>query len=351
MKRAIFLCLVVLGTVFAGCHSDDDTWGDWKKAETPFGGVPRVGAVSFTIDKVVYAGLGMDVDNKLLTDFWKRSADGGWYKIETPFPSVANGGRIGASAFVLNGKAYVGLGYQPQLTAGQNKLFLNDFYEFNPVDETWTKIADCTLTPRRDAVAFVLNNIAYVGSGAEESDKVTNDFRSFDGTTWKDAGTAGEKRRGGTAFVIDGFAYVCLGYSSGSALAVDMMRFDGTTWTAMPHKLADISDDDFDDDYNQIPRAYAVSFVSNLMGDPRAYIATGTNGSLTKTCWEYSPKTDRWDEMTSLPARANGRVQGIGYVVDDYGYIALGGSGFDIPQFDDIWIFDPRIEEDDKNDY
>lgn len=348
MKRVFFLCLVVFGIVFAGCHSDDDTWGDWSKAE-PFGGVPRAGAVCFKIGDVVYAGLGYDTDAKLLKDFWKRTPDGSWKQIANEFIGDA---RYGASAFVLDGKAYVGLGFRPEQAGDVVKKYYNDFYEFDPATELWVAVESCPCTPRRDAVAFTLGDNGYVGCGAEEKDKVTNDFYAFNKSskTWTPIGTAGEKRRGGTAFVIGDAAYICLGYISGSALAVDMMKFDGQKWTAL-NKLADISDDGFDDDYAQIPRAYAISFVSSLSGKPKGYIATGTNGSNTRTCWEFDPSEDRWDEMTPLPARASGRVQAIGYVVDDFGYFSLGGSSLDLPAYDDTWKFDPRIEEDDKNDY
>ena len=72
MKRVNFLCLVLLGLFFTACHSNDDTWGDWSRSFS-FGGFPRTGAVTFTIDDVVYVGLGfnilLDQQDKTLTDF------------------------------------------------------------------------------------------------------------------------------------------------------------------------------------------------------------------------------------------------------------------------------------------
>jgi len=40
--------LFVAGLFFAGCHSNDDEVGNWKKVES-FGGMGRLGAVSFVL--------------------------------------------------------------------------------------------------------------------------------------------------------------------------------------------------------------------------------------------------------------------------------------------------------------
>ena len=105
MKRVNFLCLVLLGLFFTACHSNDDTWGDWSRSFS-FGGFPRTGAVTFTIDDVVYVGLGfnilLDQQDKTLTDFWMYK-DRIWTQI-ADFPGE---GRYGAVAFVVDGKAYV----------------------------------------------------------------------------------------------------------------------------------------------------------------------------------------------------------------------------------------------------
>ena len=99
MKRVNFLCLVLLGLFFTACHSNDDTWGDWSRSFS-FGGFPRTGAVTFTIDDVVYVGLGfnilLDQQDKTLTDFWMYK-DRIWTQI-ADFPGE---GRYGAVAFVV----------------------------------------------------------------------------------------------------------------------------------------------------------------------------------------------------------------------------------------------------------
>ena len=121
MKRVNFLCLVLLGLFFTACHSNDDTWGDWSRSFS-FGGFPRTGAVTFTIDDVVYVGLGfnilLDQQDKTLTDFWMYKD-----RIWTQIADFPGGGRYGAVAFVVDGKAYVGTGYRPDQKTTTESVF------------------------------------------------------------------------------------------------------------------------------------------------------------------------------------------------------------------------------------
>ncbi len=50
--------LFVAGLFFAGCHSNDDEVGNWKKVES-FGGMGRLGAVSFVLGERAYVGTGI----------------------------------------------------------------------------------------------------------------------------------------------------------------------------------------------------------------------------------------------------------------------------------------------------
>lgn len=358
MKKGLILCLAVFGIVFAGCHSDDDLWGDWGKWD-PVAGSARVGAVSFKIGDEIFVGLGYDKDTEPLNTFYKSSDGRNWKTVK----SFEGKGRIGAVAFVLNGKAYVGTGYIPSKT-NVTKEYLKDFYCYDPVADSWTQVADMATDDgagRWQAVAFSVKNangkeFGIVGCGSTNSDKeYYNDFYTFDGTNWESLGSFGRKRRGGTAFVINNAAYVCTGFETGtSGLAPDMLKFDGNTWAWTElRKIVDATDDDFDDDYNTIQRAFAVSFVAKNDGVTRGYLATGTNGSLLKNCWEYNPGDDTWDEVNPLPSRMSPRVNAVSFTVGDYGFIALGSTSIAASeaQFDDVWRFVPTIDEDDKNDY
>lgn len=353
MKKGFLLCIAVFGLLFAGCHSSDDTLGDWEKV-APIRGAARAGAVSFKIGDYVYVGLGYDQDIFARLNF-VRSNDGISWEDVASFPGP---GRVGAVAFVLGKKAYVGTGYKPAVGGSTDKVFYKDFYCYDSETNTWSLLTkDFGGLERRNAIAFTLNvdgkEIGYIGCGSTNNDKeYLNDFWSFDGVIWKPETSHGRKRNGGTAFVIDNVAYMCLGYESGTQLAPDMLKFDGKTWTEL-RKIVDATDHEFDDDYGTIQRANAVSFVApNIVGEKRAYIATGIyNGSLMRNCWEYDPRTDSWDEVNPLPAQMPGRVAAIGFSIGNYGYVTLGGTNTDQGQFDDTWKFIPGIDEEEKNNF
>lgn len=354
MKKGFLLCIAVFGLLFAGCHSSDDTNGDWQKV-AQIKGVAASGAVTFKIGNEVYVGLGYDKDIDPVFAFVKSSDGVSWQDV-APFPEEF-GGRIGAVAFTIGTKAYVGTGYKPAVAGSTIKTFYKDFYCYDSETDSWSKISDdFGGEPRRNGIAFTLNvngqEIGYFGCGSTNNDKeYLNDFWSFDGTTFKSEDSHGRKRNGGTAFVIDNVAYICLGYESGTQLAPDMIKFDGTNWTEL-NKLTDATDQDFDDDYTTICRAHAVSFIAKVNGETRGYIATGVaNGTLTRYAWEYDPKIDRWDEVNQLPSRMSARVAGVGFSIGDYGYVTLGGTSTDYGAFDDTWRFVPGIEAEDKNDY
>lgn len=352
MKKGFLLCIAVFGLLFAGCHSSNDTYGDWEKV-APISGAARVGAVSFKIGDEIYVGLGYDQDNDPVLSFVK-TRDGVTWKTAADFPGT---GRMGGVAFVLGNKAYVGTGFRPAKGGSDADEFFKDFYCYDSETDSWTKLPDnFGGRERRNAIAFTLTKngkqVGYIGCGSTNRDKeFLNDYWSFDGATWTSEDSHGRKRNGGTAFVIDDIAYICLGYESQSQLASDMLKFDGTTWSEM-YKIVDATDEGFDDDYTTIRRAYAVSFTADQNGETRGYIATGVNGSsLIGNCWEYDPKSDRWDEVNSLPAYMPGRVGAIGYSTGTYGFVTLGGTAIGQANFDDTWRFTPGIDEDDQNDY
>lgn len=356
MKQVSFLFLVVFGLLVAACSSNNDTWGDWGKAPE-FGGDPRTGAVSFQIGDKVYVGLGYGKIGKTeteLRDLWKLQ-DGLWSKVDS-FPGH---GRVGAVAFMVGTKAYVGTGYQLK-TNVQDEKFYSDFYEFDTATDTWNKtpITNFPGDPRRDATGFTFGGLGYVGMGSVYGGSVKKDLYTYDGTTWREIGFPGDSRRGGSAMVFKDFVVICLG-TSPAANRTDVWKFTpgaSEPWVQMLPLVDQDNDRVFDDDYAQIPRAYAVTFVSSKRDNvERGYAVTGatSTSSTTRICWEYNPQSDRWEKVTDLINPILSRQQAVGYVLNGFGYFTTGSSGFDSGSngFNDTWRFNPAIEEDDYNDY
>ena len=313
------------------------------------------------------------------TDFKKYNLnDGTWTDVPDNFPGK---GRHGAVAFVAEkgGKtyAYVGLGYisanQIQGSDGtaeiRAKEYLKDFYRFDPTDNSWTKIEDFPGEARRDAVAFTLDNYGYVGTGRADKALLFKDFYCFDPETetWntEELGFKGDQRYGASAFVVNGAAYVCLG-AKGSGYAQDVIKCTPlgggkVAWDNM-QALTDKPGVKQDKDYDRIPRAFAVSFISNKGndGESYAYIATGT-GNNPSTVWKYNHKKDQWHQMEDLAPSAGNVVGAVSFVADGYGYYTTGGTSIDPIDANSssstryftnsTWRFIPDVKETRRNDY
>lgn len=249
--------LLLAISTMQSCKSDDDTSddyvGNWVR-RSDFEGNTRSNAVSFTIGNYAFVGLGQNSDEDLL-DFWQYDPDADfWTKVDS-FPGMA---RRAAVAFVVDGKGYVGTGYN-----SEQDLELNDFWQFDPESTSgnqWKQVADFVGTPRYSAVAFGVNGKGYVGTGYDGN--WLKDFYEYDpaSDTWEQiVSLGGSKREDAVAFVIGDNAYVGTGRNNG-AYVYDFWQFDSgsKTWNSM-------LDLDEDDDYT-IARHGAIAFSLNGYG-------------------------------------------------------------------------------------
>ncbi len=332
-SKVLLLCSL-MALVFVGCENDDDgsdDIGNWVE-ESSFNGNSRYDAVTFTIGDKGYLFGGYDGDDyyndiwtyDLITDSWSQLAfteDADFVRTST-FPGVARRAAVG---FSLNGKGYVGTGYD-----GDDEL--NDFYEFDPATNTWTQIASLPTSPRYGAVGFSINGKGYVGTGYDGSQQ--KDFYSYDPTTntWEEViGFGGEKRQDASVFVINDVAYIGTGLDNG-ALTDDFYSFDGTTWT----ELADMEDED----ESAIGLYDGVGFTI----DGKGYFATGISTGISNTVWEYTPATDSWEQTeTTFQGNARQGASAFTFSDADRGFALMGRSG--TFNFDDVWEFKPEEEE------
>ncbi len=128
----------------------------------PFKGVSRQGAVSFVINDVVYIGLGMERSTRCLNDFWKFDPNDNVWKKIADFPGAP---RRNAQSFVIDGKAYVGTGLE-YLTPRSKLKFYKDFYQYDPIANKWTEIAEFPGLKRSRSSSFVLNSEGYICGGS-----------------------------------------------------------------------------------------------------------------------------------------------------------------------------------------
>ncbi len=210
MRTLNFLVLTVLGLIFASCD-DDDHLGDWEKS-VEFGGAPREAAVCFTdpATGTVFVSLGLGAKGAEFTDtYYFNDEDEGrlnWKKVtgeNSEFPAPTNtgkgenlgNGRHSAVAFVIGEWAYVGTGYVPAFSFGntgdqeniRDRKYFNDFYRFNVKTKQWDKTWSSKI---------VVN------------------------------GTEVEGRRDAIAFTDGKYGYVGTGYGEDNRVFKDFYRFD-----------------------------------------------------------------------------------------------------------------------------
>jgi N-acetylneuraminic acid mutarotase len=132
-------------------------------------------AVSFTIGDRAYVGTGIahyDVGEFYMFDYDRIAQDRSPWVV---MPGLGNdpvaNARHDAVAFVISNRAFVGTGVQ--VDDAENKQYYNDMWMFIPPDNNgnnadWTKISQFPGANRAEAVAFSMSNQGYVGLGTND---------------------------------------------------------------------------------------------------------------------------------------------------------------------------------------
>lgn len=341
MTKKLWYLLFVL-VLATACSSDDDDEliGNWIKSSA-FDGDKRFAASCFVIENDAYIGLGYNNINKRLKDFRKYNVETATWEQVADFEGEP---RCYASAFATNEKGYICAG------SIEDDESVNDLWEYNPTSNSWAQKASLPANPRSEAVGISYNNWGYVGAGKSGIGETNlKDFWKYYPAEdrWEQrAGIKGDKRQGALSFVLGSTIYVCLGKDNGYLTDLQAYNDDTNTWTTK-RAMWNATDESFDDDYN-MKRAYGVAFVL----DGKAYITTGTSGSVRSDTWEYEPWSDRWFQKTSFEGSA--RYNAVAYTITINGrqraFVATGNSSSST-LFDDVWEFRPADEQEDSDNY
>lgn len=311
--------------------------GNWAQIAN-FSGSGRSGAASFLIDGKAYVGGGFDSEGKRLNDWWQFDPiKNGWIK-KADFPGPA---RSGAVAFVISGKGYVGTGI------GTTSNRLKDFWEFDPTGNsgvgTWRQVKDfgdpITETGRYGCIAFSISNRGFVGAGTTVGSNATNDLWEYKPTTntWEQRTGVSFKRVNAFVMTIGNFAYVVGGTNNAQTIR-NVEQYDPTndTWTQK------LSLNQRDESGNKIDQPAARELASTFTIDGFGYIVGGgVNGTALADVWQYNPTTDRWIQYYSMNNQYGGvaREAAIGFGVGSFGYVTTGRNGNF--RLDDTVKFDP----------
>ena len=249
--------------------------------------------------------------------------EGNWVE-ESDFEGAT---RSGAVSFVINDLAYVGTGYD-----GEDRL--NDFWRYDPSRNSWFRIADFPGNPRNAAVAFTADGKGYVGSGYD-GNRELRDFWEYDPAVdqWRQIDDLpGAARFGAVAFTLNGRGYVGTGN-------------DG--------------DNNLKDFYQYAPASDSWVQISSMGGSKRqgafafvigdfAYTGGGIhNGQYQEDFWRYNLTTDLWERMNDLDDDDTGntlvlREYASAFSIGEYAYLSVGKRNSNVV---DTWRYSPLEDE------
>ncbi len=312
-------------------------WSETAK----FPAISREDAVSFSINKKGYIGIGNDGGN-LQLDMWEYDPEeDSWTQI-SGFPG---GKRKGAIAFVIGVKAYVGLG-----SNGRDEK--NDIWEYSQVTKLWKPKAEYAGFPVTNAVAFTANQKGYVGlgeyKGVERADFYEYDPDAKDDPNdpndilgkWRQVTRLGDNdlyaRKNAVTFTANGRIFVGLGEQDGT-------YFDDIWEFSAPKFVEELGQWSRKGDFTGTARANAVGFGIDWLTEDLETIKEGFVGlgndetTLYMDFWRYNPNSDEWTKARNFEGGI--RTMAISFAIGARGFI---GTGFDgTKKFSDIWIFTP----------
>ncbi len=263
-------------------NQDSNTWTQVAN----YAGAGEYGNTSFVINGKGYTCLGWTGSSNA-NDLWEYDTISNTWTQKASFPGAA---RYGAFAFVIGTKAYVGCG-EPN-----GQPYDQDVWVYDALADTWTQVADFPGGNRSGLCAFALNGYGYAGCGGNGLGTNYSDLYQYNpGTnTWVSVASipvSGVQLGGPISFVINSLAYVGTGRSGSGQYYRDFWSYNATTntWAAIA-SLTGVS------------RAGAVGFNIGNKG----YIATGTDSAniYLNDFWQYSPCSNV-DTLSSLSISTN----------------------------------------------
>lgn len=287
----------------------------WEQKADFGGGIRDIG-VGFSIGTKGYAGTGRAPAGS--TDFWEYDPATNVWTQMAPYPGS---GRYGMVGFSIGHKGYIGLGWSG---AGGGGNQYRDFWEYNPITNTWTRMADFGGSARYSAISFVIDTKGYVGTGYSP---LTNDLWAYDqpSNTWtQKANMPGSIRQAAVGFAIGQKGYVGTGYNTGAHYN-DFYEYDvaNNSWTVKPNVPG-------------MTRRGAVSFTLGHYG----YVGMGYNDTTYLTdFYQYDPINSQWSTVASIGGIP--RYGSFAFAIGNEGFVGTGSFfGVNNPiRTSDFWRF------------
>lgn len=256
---------------------------------------------------------------------------GNWVRGNS-FPGTV---RSNAVNFVVNGVAYVGTGVDA------NSVRYNDFFSFNPATGSWLRLTPFPGIARYNATAFSVGNFGYVGTGYDGTNYL-RDFWQYDPSRNTTTTTAGV-----TTTTVGRWTQIAdfpvnpgtTGRQSAVAASVGNFGYVGCGFDGNSQK----------DFYKYDPTTNTWSTFAGFPGDKRInavaftvnnimYVGTGmNNGQYVTDFFAYDPSRDTWTAKRQLANISNStesydnsalpRSMAVAFTVGNFGYLVTGSNG------------------------
>ena len=322
--------------------------GEWTK-KADFMGYEREGAVGFSIENKGYYGTGREMqddqvnywgrprpDYLYFMDFWEYDPVSNSWTQKADFPGE---GREKAVGFSIENIGYIGTG---ECYVNGHTVYYQDFWEYDPISNVWTRKADFAGETRSQAVGISIGNKGYIGTGfsiSEDSETFYSDFYEYDpvSDSWLEKKDfPGTSRRLAVGFSIGELGYIGMGQGRVTSSYVDFWAYNplSDSWT----RRADADN----------LTSYGVGFSIGNKGyisavarfEPRAaypwaeltreereaqrfrnlpYYNTNRHLISRASFFEYDPISNKWRLCATI-----GSYLGVGFSIGDKGYFLNG---------------------------
>lgn len=287
-----------------------------QKASHPGDG--RHHPVTFSVDSMAYLLTGA-TDAGYMDDFYQYDPVNDSWTTLPDFPGVARSFAYGAAT---DDKAYVGFGVS-------DVAYLDDLWEYDPVTGDWTELASCPCAGRAHPAFVVQDNRIFVGLGNNPTNM--DDWWEYDIATdnWRQlTDLPGPVRHHPFYFAAGGYVYA--GFGHGAGIYKDWYRWnlDNETWEQM----------------NDLPAQSRVAGTQMNVGD-RGFVLSGDGADhstmATGEFWEYDYQNDAWAELPPHPGVS--RWAPGSFVIGNTVYLTSGEVRTGNPNAglkNDLWSFD-----------
>lgn len=298
-----------------GLHVYDTTTESWTMLTLASGLLPDTG---FAIGNTLY------ITSKSGNGFFAFDTQTNTYTQKANYPGDPN--RRGAVSFAIAGKGYYGAGS----TAGtngctsENNCFLNSFYEYDPVADTWTPKASLP-TKLMFASAVSYDGKGYVGLGETYNATLVQRVKT---AFWyrydpvNDSWTAMQNFMG----LSDNNYFNSVTEAAAAVIGDDIYVFGGRGFGDYNIYQDNISRYDVPTNTWSLVNADPGKNRTEAAGfyfDGTIYIGGGHDSEPLQDFWAYNIDDDSWTQRANLPSphtqRACVELNGKGYFIGGYG--------------------------------